>query len=78
MLALPAKPRLHGERLFSMTGARIDEDLHVFARSRGNLAGQFLELALDNVVIVAIAGIDGRYCRDPASASLPAGRRSGP
>ncbi len=45
MLALPAKPRLHGERLFHDRRG-IDEDLHVFARSRGNLAGSSLSLPL--------------------------------
>ena len=65
MLALPAEPGGGRERLFHH-GRGVDEDLDVAARARRDLAGEFLQLALDDVMIVAIAGIDGDRADLPA------------
>ena len=58
VLALPAEPGGLGERLFHDRRG-VDEHFDVAAAPGGDLAGQFLELALDDVVIVAVLRIDG-------------------
>jgi hypothetical protein len=58
VLALPAEPGRLGQRLFHHR-SRIDEHLHVAAGARNDLAGDFLEPALHDVVIVSVARIDG-------------------
>ena len=64
VLALPAEAGLLGQRLFHHRGG-VDEDLHL-ALAQPHAPGlgqkvlrQLLEPALDDVVIVAVAGIDG-------------------
>ncbi len=58
VLALPAEARRLRQRLLHER-RRIDEDLHVAARPADELLRQLLEPALDHVVIVAVARIDG-------------------
>ncbi len=61
MLALPAKPGSRSQRLFH-DGRCIDEHLDVLPGAGGKAACHMLELALDDVVIVAVLRID-RDCR---------------
>ena len=57
VLALPADAGGRGERLFHQRRG-IDEHLDVGAGPRRKAGGDLLQLALDQVVIVAVAGID--------------------
>ncbi len=57
MLALPAEAGGLGQGLLHHR-RRVDEDLHAGSRAGGEETGGFLQLALDHVVIVAVAGID--------------------
>ena len=58
VLALPADTGGGGQRFLHQRGG-IDENLHIRLRIGGEAPGDTLELALDEVVIVAMAGIDG-------------------
>ena len=59
VLALPAKAGSLGQRLFHHR-RRIDEDLHITAAcARDEKARQLLQLALDDIVIIPVAGVDG-------------------
>ena len=59
VLALPAEAGGFGQRLFH-NRCRIDEDFQILARGAGGeTAGDALELAFDNVVIIAVLCIDG-------------------
>ena len=58
VLALPADPSRLGQRLFHQRGG-IDEHLDLGPGAPRQQARQLLELALDQLVIVAVAGIDG-------------------
>ena len=42
-----------------MTGACVDEDLDAGAGAAGEELGQVFELALEQVMVVAVAGVDG-------------------
>jgi hypothetical protein len=57
VLALPAEARGLRQGLLHHGGG-VDEDLHVLARTRRQEARELLELALDDVVVVAHAGVD--------------------
>ena len=57
MLALPAEPGRLRQRLLH-DGSGIDEDLDVGAAARGEQTGDALQLALDDVVIVASPRIE--------------------
>ena len=58
VLALPAEAGALGERLFHHRRG-VDEDLDAGGEAGGDEAGEVFELALEHVVIVAAAGIDG-------------------
>ena len=58
VLALPAEPGGGGERLFHQRRG-VAEHLDLAAKPRRHPPGELLEAALENVVIVAVAGIDG-------------------
>ena len=65
VLALPAESRRGGERLLHHRRG-IDEDLHAGVEFRHHPARERLEAFLDQVMIVAIAGIDrDRAARGP-------------
>src|SRR3546814_7293486 len=64
VLALPAEPGRRRQRLFHHRRG-VHEDLHVLACARGEPRGDLLETALDQVVVVAVARIDGD-CRPVA------------
>jgi len=57
VLALPAETGCGGERLFHHRRG-IDKDLHIFAGARGKTGCDLLQPPLDDVVIIAVAGID--------------------
>ncbi len=57
VLALPAEAGGFGQRLFHHRRG-VDEHLDVGAAARGELAGDFLQPALDDVVVVAVVRID--------------------
>ena len=61
VLALPAEPGARRQRLFEQRRG-VDEDLDVrlFRPRRSDQeGGKFLELALEDIVIVAMAGVNG-------------------
>ena len=72
VLALPAEPRRLRQRLLHDRRG-VDEHLHLAAHlaaiapSPREPAGQLLELALDHVVVVAVAGVDGDVGRAPVT-----------
>ena len=71
VLALPADAGGFGERLFHDRRG-VDEDLHVAAGPGDDAAGDLLQPALDDVVIVAVLRIDG----DRAAVALCRGCRA--
>jgi hypothetical protein len=71
VLALPAEARLLGERLLQ-DGGGVDHDLDPRAEAGGDEAGELLQPALEHVVVVAVAGVDGDV--GPVAA-LQAGQR---
>ena len=62
MLALPAEARGGGERLFH-DGGGVDEDFDFLAGGVGEPAGDLLEPRFDEIVIIAVAGVDGDIAR---------------
>ncbi len=58
VFALPAEAGALGERLFHQGGG-VDEDLDLGRQASGDLAGECLQTALDDFVIVVASGIDG-------------------
>ena len=79
VLALPAQPRRLRQRLLQQRRG-VDEHLHLAHRAAVHPAGQLLQPALDQLVIVAVARVDRDVARDPAAASVgqrvAVGRRS--
>ena len=57
MLALPAEPRRLRQRLLHDRGG-VDKDLHLASASPRQPAGKVLELAFDDVMVVAVARVD--------------------
>ena len=60
MFALPADAGLCGQRFFHHR-RRIDEDFDIAAGSGGKAPGDAFQPALDQIMVIAILGIDG-YC----------------
>ena len=73
VLALPAEAGLFRERLLHHRRG-VDEDLDVGAGSRGEPGRDLLQPALDDVVIVAVARIDGDRGAVRAAKAAPGGR----
>ena len=70
LVCLPCQPSpaASAQRLFHQRRG-VDEDLHLAAGPRLEAAGEHLQLALDQVVIVAMARHRPRSRRDPSRAS---------
>ena len=61
MFALPAKSRQSGMRLLHQ-GRRIDEDFDVCTRAALKGPSELLDLALQDIVVIAALGVDGNGC----------------
>lgn len=58
VLALPAKSSRRRQRLFHYRG-RVHEDFNVFTSPCGKAGRDFLQTSLDDVMIIAVARING-------------------
>ena len=76
LVCLPCQPMpaLLGQRLFHQ-GRGVDEGLGLAGELLGDLAGELLQPALDQLVVVAALGVDGDRRRDPSARAPPADRR---
>ncbi len=70
MLSLPAETGCCRQRLFH-DRRRIDEDFDILAGARGKTGGDLLQPALDDIVIIAVACIDGDGGLVPLREQLP-------
>ena len=74
VLALPAEPRRLRQRLLHHRRG-VDEHFDVGAGARDEPGGELFEPALDDVVIIAMAGVDGDGADLRARASRRGDRR---
>lgn len=61
VLALPAETGGGGKRLFHHRGG-IDEDFHILTGAGSKARGDLLQPPLDDVMVIAVAGIDRNGC----------------
>ncbi|QTK79901.1 hypothetical protein AT6N2_C2270 [Agrobacterium tumefaciens] len=61
MFALPAETGRGGKRLFHYRGS-VDEDLHILTGAGSKARGDLLQPPLDDVMVIAVAGIDRNGC----------------
>ncbi len=58
MFALPSQPGLSGQWFFHHRGG-VDKHFHIGLVAAGKTTGNGFQLALDDIVIIAVLGIDG-------------------